>query len=844
MLSLAAILLFKYTIDHALITPALRVALGLAGGTVALAMSQWLHSRGQRWGANGLAGGGIVALYAAGWAAYSLYGLIPFGLAAMLMVLVTAVCGLLALKRPSLLVGLLGLAGGFMTPLLVDASPSRPFEIFAYLLLLDVGILALSRRRRWPLLAVLALAGTSLWQLWWVLGHADPGRILLSMGILGIFALAFAAAAAREAGATWRIASAGAILLPAAIAGSLIVRSKLPVPPLPLFSLLAILTVMGMWIAVSSAGRWLELASAATALGVAGGWLLRTSTDPAASWTAAAAVAILALTVHVAATWVLPWKGFAPSPADSFLSAGLLGAAAISALLHPSHNLLPPLAIWLLLGALLHVHAIRTKRAWLHVLGAAGPPLALLFWTFRQWHTSQTLPGNWILAAAIGLALLPRLVALVRARGTGAPWAEGGAGLAALICLFVPVAATAFSGAHAIPSLATLVLLSLLAAAAAARLSSGWALGTTVALSALTQAILAIPLAGGRSSPSTITMGLGLQGLTVALLTAWPILARPSFDRTRTAWAAGALTGPLWFLSLHHLWTERFGNGAIGALPVLLALLTLGIFLASRKAAQPTPLHRTLAAWYLGVTLCLISVAIPLQLEKSWITIGWALNGLALLALWRRIPSPGLKWFGIGLLMAAAVRLVANPSLLGYWPRGHLPVLNWIAYTYWVPVLAFAASWRILGPVEEARLTPWEIRLAGGRPMGTYITGFAAVATLFAWLNVAVIDLFSPQGYLAFPAERLPARDLTTSLVWAVYAILLLAVGMYRDTGGLRWLSLGLLVATLAKVFLYDLGALTDLYRVGSLLGLAISLILVSLAYQRFVLRREPTEEA
>jgi len=48
---------------------------------------------------------------------------------------------------------------------------------------------------------------------------------------------------------------------------------------------------------------------------------------------------------------------------------------------------------------------------------------------------------------------------------------------------------------------------------------------------------------------------------------------------------------------------------------------------------------------------------------------------------------------------------------------------------------------------------------------------------------------------------------------------------------------------TIAKVFLYDLGELQDLYRVASLLGLAVSLILVSLAYQRFVLRREPAPD-
>jgi uncharacterized membrane protein len=56
---------------------------------------------------------------------------------------------------------------------------------------------------------------------------------------------------------------------------------------------------------------------------------------------------------------------------------------------------------------------------------------------------------------------------------------------------------------------------------------------------------------------------------------------------------------------------------------------------------------------------------------------------------------------------------------------------------------------------------------------------------------------------------------------------------------GARWLSLALMMVTVAKVFLYDLGELEDLYRVASLLGLAVSLILVSFAYQRFVVSRD-----
>jgi uncharacterized membrane protein len=72
-----------------------------------------------------------------------------------------------------------------------------------------------------------------------------------------------------------------------------------------------------------------------------------------------------------------------------------------------------------------------------------------------------------------------------------------------------------------------------------------------------------------------------------------------------------------------------------------------------------------------------------------------------------------------------------------------------------------------------------------------------------------------------------------------LYALAILGLGLWRAHRGLRLVSLGFLLLTVAKVFLYDLGQLTGLYRIMSFLALGISLILVSLLYQRFGRRSE-----
>ena len=88
----------------------------------------------------------------------------------------------------------------------------------------------------------------------------------------------------------------------------------------------------------------------------------------------------------------------------------------------------------------------------------------------------------------------------------------------------------------------------------------------------------------------------------------------------------------------------------------------------------------------------------------------------------------------------------------------------------------------------------------------------------------------------------MPARDLTMSIVWALYALSLLGVGLWRGSTAARFASLGLLLITCGKVFLYDLGHLRDLYRVAALVGLAFSLLFVSLVYSRLLFRRAAAE--
>ena len=120
----------------------------------------------------------------------------------------------------------------------------------------------------------------------------------------------------------------------------------------------------------------------------------------------------------------------------------------------------------------------------------------------------------------------------------------------------------------------------------------------------------------------------------------------------------------------------------------------------------------------------------------------------------------------------------------------------------------------------------------------------ASLVVLFAWLNLTIFDWYASGPYLSIPYDRMPARDLTLSIAWAVYGLFVLALGMWRDSTALRITSLLIILVTAGKVFLYDLSNLEDLYRVAALVGLAFSLLSISLAYQRFVFRKNKANAA
>jgi uncharacterized membrane protein len=138
-LGLAGLLFFKYSIEHGLFPPWLRVVLGTVVGIASVAGSELALRRRYAGTANALAGGGLVVLYAAFWAASVRYELIGLTPGFVLMAAVTTTGCALAWRHEAQVTAVLALVGGFLTPLLLSSGADRPFGLFGYLLLLDTA---------------------------------------------------------------------------------------------------------------------------------------------------------------------------------------------------------------------------------------------------------------------------------------------------------------------------------------------------------------------------------------------------------------------------------------------------------------------------------------------------------------------------------------------------------------------------------------------------------------------------------------------------------------------------------------------------------------------------------
>ncbi|ANI79385.1 DUF2339 domain-containing protein [Sphingobium sp. EP60837] len=829
-LTVAGVLLVKYSIDVGLLSPLVRVVLGLLFGgalisaaEIALRQEERVRDGRVR---QALAGAGLATLYFSILAAHGLYGLVGPVTAFAGLAGVTALAMGLSLRfgAPS---ALLGLAGGLAAPALVEAGqPNVPLLSF-YLALAVGGLSALSRTQRWMWLGVSALIGGAGWGVallaMGVLDWASSlsvGLLVLTLGVaLPFFALRGARATALRIGAA---------VVAAAQMAALVATGGFALLHWGLFGLLSIalvwlgreaslrpLAAVGMGVALMLAGVWRDPQIGRFALVLAGGGAIYGGAALWRLWRAggglieAGQFAGLALAGFAVAFLHFYRAGLDQTFAGLALGAAVLPAGALVSGWRRPRDDARFVTLATAAGLLLVVAGALGLPGWAFAAVIAAVAAGLLTLGEKAGDRRVEYSGwGFAFAALVAVAGSDDVVRL---------WGEGAAGMP---LRWIAVAATAglfaWRAIFAEGRMVAQGVAVLLAYGAMTQVVPSIWVPVGAAL------LLALVAEGARRlQAGRMLAGLGVAAALVGLWALWPLaiwlvhalfslLGEPVLVRDLPAlgesvrrlavpagllgvalWRAGAVLGP---------WERRAGWGLAGMLGVVAAHVAYKQVFGLTNVADVTRLAFAERTVWQGL---LIGAGLGLWRVGRKVAMPLTAAGLAHLLIYTMLLHNPL-WF---------------PQTVGAWP-----VMNLLLPA---SALAFGALWLIekMGPEWSWTRRPVDM----------------ARMVLMALFALATLRQMFVGSMLTVPGLS-QAEDILRSVLALGMAIGFLLWGIHRRAKDWRMASLLLMLAAVAKVFLLDASGLSGLLRIGSFLALGFSLIGIGWLYNRVL--REPLNDS
>ncbi|MBC7555074.1 MAG: DUF2339 domain-containing protein [Taibaiella sp.] len=151
----------KYAIDKEWINEIGRVGIGMGCGAILIGLAHFLRNSYRSF-SSVLAGGAISVFYFTIAFAFHQYHLLPQAAAFVVMVVITAFAIALSVLYDKLELAVIAVLGGFITPFLVSTGDGNYIVLFTYLIVLNIGMLALAYFKRWPVINIISLFFTEI----------------------------------------------------------------------------------------------------------------------------------------------------------------------------------------------------------------------------------------------------------------------------------------------------------------------------------------------------------------------------------------------------------------------------------------------------------------------------------------------------------------------------------------------------------------------------------------------------------------------------------------------------------------------------------------------------------
>ena len=188
--------------------------------------------------------------------------------------------------------------------------------------------------------------------------------------------------------------------------------------------------------------------------------------------------------------------------------------------------------------------------------------------------------------------------------------------------------------------------------------------------------------------------------------------------------------------------------------------------------------ERPVVAAFAVAAAAIAAVAMPVQLNGVWISIGWSVEALTLAAISFPLRLPQLRGFGFLVFGAASIRLLAfdTPDLLD---SDFTPFLNFTMLAYGAAMLSAAATAVILLRQRDA----------------LEVEGELAALVYPVWGALFAV--------IALPVQ---VGGIWVSVGWAGEALILLTLATRFRLDTLRWFSYVVLGAMLVRLAAFDTG--------------------------------------
>ena len=241
---------------------------------------------------------------------------------------------------------------------------------------------------------------------------------------------------------------------------------------------------------------------------------------------------------------------------------------------------------------------------------------------------------------------------------------------------------------------------------------------------------------------------------------------------------------------------------------------------------------------YSGLTLSIIA---PLLFdETAWhITIIWSIQSIVFILVSRKFRLIEFDVSNLILIIALTGKLILFDLITHISLDNPTPIWNYTVLSFLTGILAIYFSayitkkWGFANPlkIKMPDLEDWILPKK-------YILAILIVTANILTFCILNLEVMKAVDYFFGNIEDLNnIKSLSLSLLWAIYAIIIISAGIIIRLSKVRLAGLGLMFIPIVKLYVYDLWSLENVYKVSLFITLGLIFLISGFLYQKYTER-------